>query len=71
MTGNSVPIEAQLIKNQEIEAGKDAINLTSKEVAKSCILKLCNNDPNSISHYFDIFDTVKPVMTANERIICW
>lgn len=72
ITGNGLPIEAKVVMGQELEADKDAIRLTAnKEIAKSCLLKLCNNDPNSISHYFELFGEFKPIMSMNQRISRW
>ena len=64
------------IKNQELEADMTALEITQDfSAAKSCLLKLCNNDPNSLSHYFEFESENEsekiPVMTVNQRIQSW
>jgi Zn-dependent protease with chaperone function len=60
------------IRNQELESDLTALEITrDPNPAKSCLLKLCHNDPNSLSHYFEFESEKIPAMTVNQRIQSW
>lgn len=63
---------ANTIRDQEITADCAALKITGDFVAaRSCLLKLCNNDLNSISHYFEFEGIPKPIMTVEQRMRYW
>jgi len=65
----SLPPEAAITKQQELQADIWAIFLTgNKTAAITCLKKLVNNNLDAYSHLWEVFDVKLPVMTMRERI---
>lgn len=65
----SLPPEAAITKQQELQADIGAIWLTNnKTAAIQCLSKLVNNDLSQPSHLWEILDVTLPIMTMHERI---
>jgi Zn-dependent protease with chaperone function len=64
-----LPPEAAITKQQELQADVWAIFLTgNKTAAINCLKKLVNNNLESPSHLWEVFDVKLPIMTMRERI---
>lgn len=64
-----LPPEAAITKQQELQADVWAIFLTgNKTAAINCLKGLVNNNLDSPSHLWEIFDVKLPIMTMRERI---
>ena len=65
----SLPPEAAISKQQELQADIWAIFLTgNKTAAITCLKKLVNNKLDAPSHLWEVFDVKLPIMTMRERI---
>jgi Zn-dependent protease with chaperone function len=64
-----IPPDAITLRNNEYTADATALTITKDiNAAKSCLVRLSNNDPNSASHLFDIAGQRFPIMTLGTRI---
>jgi len=65
-----LPPDVAITKQQELQADFWAIWLTkNKTSAITCLRKLVNNNLNTYSHIWEVFDVKLPIMTMRERII--
>ncbi len=61
--------DALTLRNNEYMADATALKVTRDiKSAKSCLLRLCNNNLNSASHLFDLAGKKLPAMTLGSRI---
>lgn len=70
LSPNSLPPNAEDLKNNEYEADMIALNYVTGDLrsAISCLQKLSNGDLNSPSHTWELFDLKLPAMTLRQRI---
>jgi hypothetical protein len=64
-----LPPDALTLRNNEYMADATALRVTRDiKSAKSCLLRLCNNNLNSASHLFDLVGKKLPAMILGSRI---
>jgi Zn-dependent protease with chaperone function len=70
LSPNNLPSNAEDLKNNEYEADLIALNYVTGDLrnAISCLQKLSNDDPNSPSHIWELFNLNLPAMTLKQRI---
>jgi len=70
LSPNNLPPNAEDLKNNEYEADLIALNYVTGDLrnAISCLQKLSNDDPNSPSHIWELFNLNLPAMTLKQRI---
>jgi Zn-dependent protease with chaperone function len=70
LSPNNLPPNAEDLKNNEYEADLIALNYVTGDLrnAISCLQKLSNDDLNSPSHIWELFNLNLPAMTLKQRI---
>ena len=70
LSPNNLPSNAEDLKNNEYEADLIALNYVTGDLrnAISCLQKLSNDDLNSPSHIWELFNLNLPAMTLKQRI---
>ena len=64
-----LPPDAVTLRNNEYTADATALKITRDiKSAKSCLLRVCNGNPNSASHLFDLAGKKFVAMTLRTRI---